>query len=333
MTETPSRRITALDIDTAAIGLGCMGMSWAYATPGSLDDDASIAVIRGALDRGVTLIDTADAYGMGHNEELVGRAIAERRDEVILATKGGLVSSYVDGKPHLDRHASPAHLRAACDDSLRRLGVEVIDLYYLHRVDSQVPLAESWGTLSELVSAGKVRAIGLSEVTTEQADAAHQIHPVAAIQSELSLWSRDVLGSGRNADGVAVGDVVIWCRDHGANFVPFSPLGRGFLTGKLNTADLPSSDFRAGLPRFVGEAAVQNQAIVAAVQQLADRKGVPAAAVALAWVLAQGEHVVPIPGTTKLANLDANLAATRLELDEDDLLTLAQLPEAVGGRY
>lgn len=333
MSNYPQRMILALNETTAAIGLGCMGMSWAYAKPGTVDEDASIGVIRGALDRGVRLLDTSDAYASGHNEELVGRAIAGRREEAIVATKAGLLSSWVDGKPTLARDASPEHLRAACDASLQRLGIDVIDLYYLHRVDPEVPLAESWGALAELVQAGKVRALGLSEVSVAQADEAQAIHPVAAIQSEMSLWTRDALGQGQSADGADAGDVVAWCAEHGAIFVPFSPLGRGFLTGALKPEDLDRNDFRAGLPRFQGEAATANQAIVAEVQRIAAGKGVPAAAIALAWVLAQGEHVIPIPGTTKLANLDANLAASTVELTPEELVALDQLPDAVGGRY
>lgn len=333
MTNLPTRRIPALAREVGAIGLGCMGMSWAYTTPEQSDEAGAIALIHAALDRGVTLLDTSDAYAMGHNESLVGRAVAGRRDEVTLATKAGLVSSYVDGRPTLARDGSPAHLQAACDASLTRLGVDVIDLYYLHRVDPAVPLAESWGALSELVVAGKVRSLGLSEVTTAQADEAHAIHPVAAIQSELSLWTRDALGEGVNADGVATGDLVAWTRDHDAVFVPFSPLGRGFLTGALNTADLSANDFRSGLPRFSAEAADANQRLVDAVRAVAHDHDTTPAAVALAWVLAQGEHVIPIPGTTKIGHLDANLVAANLEFAAADLDVLDHLPPAQGARY
>lgn len=328
-----TRHIPALARDTAPIGLGCMGMSWAYTTPEARDDDAGVAVIRAALDHGITFLDTSDAYGAGHNEELVGRALAGRREEAIVATKGGLISGYVDGRHHLERNGRPEHLTAAVDASLRRLGVEAIDLYYLHRVDPAVPLAESWGALADAVAAGKVRALGLSEVSIEQAEAAHRQHPVAAVQSELSVWTRDALGEGSTADGVPAGDLVAWCRDAGAVFVPFSPLGRGFLTGALDPATLPAGDFRSGLPRFAPEAAAANQAIVEALGAIAARRGTTTAAVALAWVLAQGPHVIPIPGTTKAARLAENLAAAELVLTPDELAALAQVPAADGARY
>lgn len=328
-----TRRIPALDRDTAPIGLGCMGMSWAYTTPELRDDEAAVGVVRAALDRGITLLDTSDAYGVGHNEELVGRAVRGRREEAIVATKGGLVASLVDGRPHLRRDGRPDHLRAAVDASLRRLDVDVIDLYYLHRVDPAVPLEESWGALGEAVEAGKVRAIGLSEVTVGEADRAHAVHPVAAIQSELSLWTRDPLGQGSNADGNPAGDVVDWCRAHGAVMVPFSPLGRGFLTGTLDPAALDHRDFRAGLPRFSGDALAENTRLVEAVRAIADRRGTTPAAVALAWVLARGPHVVPIPGTTRVARLDENLAAADLVLGPEDLADLDRLPAATGARY
>lgn len=330
---TTTRTVPALDRATAPIGLGCMGMSWAYVAEADRDDAAGVRLIGEALDRGVTFLDTSDAYGAGHNEGLVGAAVAGRRDEAIVATKAGLVGSLVEGRPHLERDGRPEHLRAACDASLSRLGIDVIDLYYLHRVDPDVPFEESWGALADLVDAGKVRALGLSEVTVEQADAAHGIHPVAAIQSELSLWTRDPLGAGATADGAASGDLIGWTRDHDAVFVPFSPLGRGFLTGAVRPEDLPSSDMRSALPRFATDAAAQNQRIVDVVRAVADRHDVPPGAVALAWVLAQGEHVIPIPGTTKLRNLEANLLATTLELTTQDLAELDGAPAATGTRY
>ncbi|MBK8437171.1 MAG: aldo/keto reductase [Austwickia sp.] len=329
----PPRRIPALDQVTSAIGLGCMGMSWAYTHQHERDDAAAVALIRAALDRGVTLLDTSDAYGPFHNEQLVGAAIAGRREEAIVATKAGLLASYVDGRPHLERNGRPEHLRAACEASLERLGVDVIDLYYLHRGDPDVPLEESWGALAELVGAGKARALGLSEVSVEEAERAHAVHPVAAVQSELSLWTRDALGEGESADGRPAGDVVGWCRTHDAVFVPFSALGRGFLTGELDAADLPASDFRANLPRFAAEALTANQRIVDVVRRVAARCDVPPAAVALAWVLAQGEHVLPIPGTTKLRHLEANVAAAGLVLGADELAELDAAPPATGSRY
>jgi aryl-alcohol dehydrogenase-like predicted oxidoreductase len=301
-----------------AVGLGCMGMSWAYG-PRERDDDASIEVIRRALDIGVTLIDTADVYGPFHNEELVGRAIAGRRDELTLATKCGLVN--VDGE--MNRDGRPEHVRAACDASLQRLQVDTIDLYQLHRVDEKVPLAETWGAMAALVEAGKVRAIGMSEVEVAQIEEAHAIHPVTSVQSELSLWTRGPLA-----------DVVPWCAAHGAGFLPFAPLGRGFLTGTLpTTGDFDETDFRARNPRFTGDALAANQHIVDSVRRVADRLGCTAAQVAIAWLLAQGEHIVPIPGTKKLRYLEENAAAADVRLGPDDLAELDSLPEPVGARY
>lgn len=334
MTIAASRTIPALDRPTAPIGLGCMGMSWAYTTPESRDDDASASVIRAALDRGITLLDTSDAYGVGHNEELVGRAIAGRRDEAIVATKGGLVAQWIEGRSQITgRDGRPGHLRSAVDASLRRLGVDMIDLYYLHRVDPAVPLAESWGALAELFAAGKLRALGLSEVSVDQAAEAHRIHPVAAIQSELSLWTRDPLGSGATSDGSPAGDLVAWTREHDAVLVPFSPLGRGFLTGRLDPRTLPADDFRATHPRFTGEALTANERIVAEARAIADEHGTTPASVALAWVLAQGDHVIPIPGTTRIPRLDENLAAAGLTLTPRDLERLDAVPAAEGARY
>ncbi len=301
-----------------AVGLGCMGMSWAYG-PQERDDDASIEVIRRALDLGVTLIDTADVYGPFHNEELVGRAIAGRRDELTLATKCGLVN--VDGE--MKRDGRPEHVRAACDASLQRLQVDTIDLYQLHRVDENVPLAETWGEMAALVEAGKVRAIGMSEVDVAQIEEAHAIHPVTSVQSELSLWTRGPLA-----------DVVAWCAAHDAGFLPFAPLGRGFLTGTLpTTGDFDETDFRARNPRFTSDALAANQHIVDSVRRVADRLGCTAAQVAIAWLLAQGEHIVPIPGTKKLRYLEENAAAADVRLGPDDLAELDSLPAPVGARY
>jgi aryl-alcohol dehydrogenase-like predicted oxidoreductase len=301
-----------------AVGLGCMGMSWGY-SPEERDDDASVEVIRRALDLGVTLIDTADVYGPFHNEELVGRAIAGRRDELTLATKCGLVN--VDGD--MTRNGRPEHVREACDASLQSLQVDTIDLYQLHRVDEKVPLAETWGAMASLVEAGKVRAIGMSEVDVAQIEEAHAIHPVVSVQSELSLWTRGPLA-----------DVVPWCAAHGAAFLPFAPLGRGFLTGTLpTTGDFDETDFRARNPRFTGDALAANQHIVDAVRRVADRLGCTSAQVAIAWLLAQGEHIVPIPGTKKVRYVEENAAAARVRLGPDDLAELDSLPAPVGARY
>ncbi|AYJ47333.1 aldo/keto reductase [Rhodococcus sp. P1Y] len=327
------RTIPALDTTVGSIGLGCMGMSWAYGSPDDRDVDTSVAVISRALDAGVTLLDTSDAYGAGHNEQVVGRALSRRRSDAIVATKVGLIGEQTPQGPRLTRNAHPEHIRAAVDASLARLGVDTIDLYYLHRVDPEVPLAESWGALAELVTAGKVRALGLSEVTTAQAAEAHAIHPVAAIQSEFSLWTRDPQGLGTTSDGAETGDVIGWTAAHDAIFVPFSPLGRGFLTGTLDRSALDSRDYRTTLPRFADDAAAANDRIVDLVRAVAARHDNTASAVALAWVLAQGEHIVPIPGTTKVRNLDANIAAVELELTPVDLAELDAAPVAVGTRY
>jgi aryl-alcohol dehydrogenase-like predicted oxidoreductase len=326
------RTIPVLDRPVGAIGLGCMGMSWAYVAPEARDEAAGIEVIHHAFDAGVTLLDTSDYYGAGHNERLVGRALEGRRDEAVLATKVGLVSTGEPNAPATARDGRPEHIREAVDASLTRLGTEVIDLYYLHRVDPDVPLEETWGAMAELVSDGKVRALGLREVSVEQCDRAQAIHPVAAVQSEFSLWTRDARG-GSTADGAPAGDVVAWTAQHEAVFVPFSPLGRGFLTGALDTKTIDASDFRGRLPRFTGDAGAANQAIVDVVRAVATRHGVPPAEVALAWVLAQGDHVVPIPGTTKVKNLEANIAATDLALTDEDLTELDGIPAAVGTRY
>ncbi|PYC72360.1 aldo/keto reductase [Streptomyces tateyamensis] len=318
-------RTTRLDVPPAevgAVGLGCMGMSWIYREQ-ERDDAASIAVVHEALDLGVTALDTADIYGDGHNEELLGRALAGRRDEAFLATKGGLVVDDLAARA-LHRDGSPAHLRRALDASLARLGTDRVDLYYLHRPDPAVPLAESWGALAELVAAGKARAVGLSEVSAEQAAEMHAIHPVAAVQSELSLWTRDPLG----ADGI-----LAWCTANGAAFVPFAPLGRGFLTGTVATADFGDEDFRAHNPRFTADAMAANWRIVERVREVADRHGATAAQVALAWTLAQGPRVLPIPGTKKSRYLRENAAAAALDLTPADLALLDDLPTAVGARY
>ena len=285
---------------TARIGLGCMPMSFGYVDADAEDDP--VDVIHRAIDLGVPMLDTADVYGPFSNEELVGAAIHDRRDRVEVATKVGLLVGPNGGYP-LDRDASPQHVRSAIDASLGRLRTDVVDLYYLHRIDPAVPIEETWGAMAELVDAGKVRALGLSEVTVAEAERAHAIHPVAAIQSEMSLWTRDPLA-----------DIVPWCAEHGARFVPFSPLGRGFLTGAISAASFDESDFRSNNPRFTAEAVDANQAIVARVREVAERVGATPAQVALAWTLAQGEHVLPIPGTKRRRYLEENLGAGDLVL-------------------
>jgi len=304
---------------TDKIGLGCMPMSFGYVDAAAEDDP--VDVIHRAIDLGVPMLDTADVYGPFSNEELVGAAIHDRRDRVEVATKVGLLVGPNGGYP-LDRDASPEHVRSAIDASLGRLRTDVVDLYYLHRIDPEVPVEETWGAMAELVDAGKVRALGLSEVTVAEADRAHAIHPVAAIQSEMSLWTRDPLV-----------DIVPWCAEHGARFVPFSPLGRGFLTGAISAAGFDESDFRSNNPRFTAEAVDANQAIVARVRQVAERVGATPAQVALAWTLAQGEHVLPIPGTKRRRYLEENLGAGDLVLSPEDLADLDALPVAEGARY
>ena len=305
----------------SSIGLGCMGMSWGY-IESERDDQESVEVIRAALDAGVELLDTADIYGDGHNETLVGVALQGRRAEAFVATKCGLVVDDLSTK-QMHRDGSPEHVRSAAERSLERLGIDVIDLLYLHRVDPAVPLAETWGAMSDLVGAGLVKHLGLSEVGVAEAAAAHAQHPVAAIQSELSLWTRDAI----------VGGVVAWCAANGASFVPFAPLGRGFLTGAISSAEFESDDFRAVNPRFTAEAVAQNLRIVDVVRNVAARHDVTPAQVAIAWTLAQGEHVLPIPGTRRRKHLEDNLAAADLRLHEADLDELNAVPATVGSRY
>lgn len=324
----------------APIGLGCMGMSWGYAES-RRDDGASIRVIRRALDAGVDLLDTAAVYGDRHNERLVGRAIAGRRDEVTVATKGGLVVDDLATKQmHRDGH--PETLRRQVEESLSRLGVDRIDLYYLHRVDPDVPIEESWGALADLTAEGKIDRIGLSEVTIAQATAAQAIHPVASIQSELSLWTRDPLGgqavdasaggtAGAGSD--AGGDLLAWTRDHGVAFVPFAPLGRGYLTGTLNPDDFEEGDFRASNPRFAAEAFARNQEITDEVARIATTHGATPAQVALAWLLGLSGNIIPIPGTRSGTHLAENLTAADLHLTTAERERLDRLPVAYGSRY
>jgi aryl-alcohol dehydrogenase-like predicted oxidoreductase len=301
------------------VGLGCMGMSWLY-REAERDDEASVAVVRQALDLGVTMLDTADIYGDGHNEQLVGRALRGRRDEAFVATKVGLVVDDLTRRI-LHRDGSPGHVRRAVDASLRRLGVDRIDLLYLHRVDPAVPLRDTWGALAELVAAGKIRYLGLSEVTPEEADLAHELHPVAAVQSELSVWTRDTLPT------------VAWCARNGAAFVAFAPLGRGFLTDTVTDGGFPAGDFRASSPRFQPENLAANRAILDPVRTVAGRHDATPAQVAIAWVLARSDQVVAIPGTKKEHYLLDNAAAAELSLTVEDLAALDAAPVAAGPRY
>ncbi|MCF1506672.1 aldo/keto reductase [Streptomyces glomeratus] len=305
----------------AAVGLGCMGMSWGYDELGR-DDNESVAVIRHAVELGVDLIDTADQYGPFTNELLVGKALKGYRDRVLLATKGGLV---VDDPATYRSHRDgrPEYLRAAVDASLKRLGVDHVDLYQLHRIDPAVPVEESWGALAELVKEGKLGALGLSEASAQEIGRAHAIHPVASVQSELSLWSREALTDG----------VVEYCARESIAFIAFAPLGRGFLSGLIGSPqDLPKADGRHRIPRFQPEAIAANAAIVDRVRAVADGLGATVAQVAIAWVLAQGEHVGVIPGTKTRRYLRDNVAAGSLTLPPQALAELAALPEAVGAR-
>ncbi len=306
-------------LEVSAVGLGAMGLSGTY---GAADDDESIVTIHRALDLGMTFIDTADVYGEGHNERLVGRAIASRRDEVVLATKFGFVGSPTSDSPPID--GSPAHVHEAIDASLRHLGVDHVDLYYLHRVDPDVPIEDTVGAMSELVAAGKVRHLGLSEVGPATLRRAHAVHPIAAVQSEYAMWTRlpeDELFP--TMDELDVG------------LVAFSPLGRGLLAGGLQSfAQIGRDDVRGHMPRFQGDNLDRNLAIAAAVAQIADARGVTPAQIALAWVLAKHHHVVPIPGTRRIANLESNAAATDLFLGADEMAALETATAAVAGeRY
>lgn len=305
--------------EVGSIGYGAMGLSWAY---GNREGTDAEAVINRAIDLGCTLVDTADIYGPFANEILVGHAIRGRRDEVTLATKCGLVLADAETR-EIARDGRPEHISDAIDGSLRRLEVDHVDLYYLHRPDPEVPIEESVGALKEVVEAGKAKHIGLSEVTRDELERAHRVHPVTAVQSELSLWTRDPLENG----------VLEFCAQNGIGFVPFSPLGRGFLTGRLERDRLEDDDARRRWPRFQREAMDANQAIVDAVRAIAERHDAAPGQVALAWVLAQGEHVVPIPGTKRIPYLEENVAASEVLLSSEDLHALDGLPAAVGARY
>jgi aryl-alcohol dehydrogenase-like predicted oxidoreductase len=321
-----TRKLGSQGFEVAEIGLGCMGMSEFYA---GRDDAESAATIHRALDQGVTLLDTADMYGPYINEELVGRAIRSwqggKRENVKIATKFGIVR---DPKNPAVRgvNGSPEYVKGSCDGSLKRLGIETIDLYYQHRVDPNTPIEETVGAMADLVKAGKVRYIGLSEAAAETIRRANKVHPVTAVQSEYSLWTRDP------EDGI-----LQTVRELGIGFVSYSPLGRGFLTGRFKSVDdFPADDYRRHSPRFQGENFQKNLNLVAKIESLANEKGVTASQLALAWVLAQGEDIVPIPGTKRRSYLDENLAASKIQLSDKELREIEAIAPkgvAAGPRY
>jgi aryl-alcohol dehydrogenase-like predicted oxidoreductase len=316
------RTLGASGLTVSAIGLGCMGMSEFY---GTTDEGEATATIQRALDLGVTLLDTADMYGPFTNEQLVGRAIAGRRDDVVVATKFGNVRSPDD--PTARRiDGSPEYVRHACDASLQRLGVDHIDLYYQHRVDPTVPIEDTVGAMGELVAAGKVGHLGLSEASADTIRRAHATHPIAALQSEYSLWTRGLED-----------EILPTLRELGIGLVPYAPLGRGMLTGAFSSPDdFDADDFRSRNPRFQGDAFAANLRLVQDVRRLSDDKGVTTGQLALAWVLAQGDDVVPIPGTKHVAYLEENVGAAAVTLTDDDLAALDRaVPRAavVGDRY
>ncbi len=316
-----TRRLGSQGLEVSQMGLGCMGMSEFY---GEADEGEAIATIHRALELGVTLLDTADMYGPFTNERLVGRAMADRRERVVLATKFGNVRG--ENGERIGIRGDAAYVREACDASLRRLGVDHVDLYYQHRVDKDVPIEETVGAMAELVAAGKVRFLGLSEASPETIRRAHAVHPISALQTEYSLWTRDVERR-----------ILPTVRELGIGFVAYSPLGRGFLSGRWSSPEqIPEGDFRKHNPRFQGENFARNMAIVERVRELGERKGATPAQLALAWVMHRGEDVVPIPGTKRVSYLEENVAAAAVELSDADLRALDEavpVGATAGERY
>lgn len=320
------RKLGTQGLEVSAIGLGCMGMAGVAgmkAMYGAVDLDEAVATLHHAIDLGIDFFDTAEVYGPYANEELVGRALRGKRDRVTIATKFGF--RIVDGRPQ-GTDSTPANVRKVCDDSLRRLGIEVIDLFYQHRVDPDVPVEETVGAMAELVQAGKVRFLGLSEAAPETIRRAHMVHPISALQSEYSLWERTVEP-----------DILPTCRELGIGFVPYSPLGRGFLTGQVKRAeDYAEGDYRRNDPRYQGENFDANMRAVAVVTAVAERHGAVPAQVALAWLLHQGDDIVPIPGTKRRTRLAENAGAAELRLTAGDLAQLeaaAPVGGTAGARY
>ena len=321
MSLLPQRRLGASGPSVSGVGLGCMSASWAYYLDRQ-DDSLSERTLRRAVELGVTHFDTATLYGRGHNETLVGRALRERPSDVLIASKCGLENRGFPRRKSV-RDGRPETVRRHCDASLARLGIDHLDLYYLHRVDPEVPVEETFGELAELVAEGKVRRLGISECTVDELDRAHATHPLSALQSEFSLWTREPLR-----------DVIPWCAANGVAFVAFGVLGRGFLTGALPAGQkFPDRDFRARNPRFQPDAMRANAAILDGVRRVAQRLGATPAQVCVAWVLAQGDHLLPIPGTKRAACLEENLGGATLVLDAEALAALDALPPAVGARY